>query len=47
MMWVFCIKKSVQGIKDDEGLRRDKVDFANESEISFPEIPEWLGAHKN
>lgn len=44
-------QKSNQGIKEGEGLRREKKDLANKStkfrEISFPWTPEWMGNHKN
>jgi len=40
-------QKSVQGIKDGEGLSKEEVALANESTTSLPEMPEWLDAHKN
>jgi len=45
-MWVLNnIQKSVQRVKDNEGLCKEEVALANESATSLPKIPEWLGPH--
>jgi len=30
-----------------DGIRNEEVDLVNESAISFPEMPEWLGTQRN